>query len=108
MLQHIQETQQLPRPRTEPQRPAKPATHHELRQLAAEEVAAFFPTKEVDKIHEFFYNDGYRFLAMVNKIMGYENDSNFLRKAFKAFFTDDVLSELMYPPEWYISYSLVK
>ena len=78
----------------------KPHTHKELQEAARDEVAANFPTNNPAEVHPFFYRDPYRYAAMVEKIMSYRNDGHFLRKAYRAFYTEETLGGLKYPDEW--------
>ena len=86
---------------------AKTYNAKEMRDIAEREVASFFPTSEVAEVHKFFYRDPYRFAAMVDRLLRYKVDGNWLRKAYRAFYDEKTLPELMYPDEWY-KYTLIK
>ena len=79
---------------------AKPHSYKDMVAAAAQEVASEFPTSNPGDVHSFFYRDPYRFAAMVDRLMAYEPDKDFLRKCFRAFYSESALSGLLYPEEW--------
>ena len=78
----------------------QPQSYKELQEAAKAEVQATFPTSVPEEVHPFFYRDPYRYAAMMERIMSFEPNGDYIRKAYHAFYQEETIAGLMYPEEW--------